>query len=118
MSEYLKQQKELIFDPILLWLNQYTETRVYGLFTLLVLGALFILHFVYISEKSSPWQNGFQESFYVKFKHEMGLHRIQSCNSYMETYNLIAQRIEYYCTQTDSRYRSFRISGEWEDYFT
>lgn len=51
------------------------------------------------SEKSSPWQNGFQESFYGKFKDEMGLHRIESCKSYMEAYNLITQRILYYKTQ-------------------
>lgn len=51
------------------------------------------------SEKSSPWQNGFQESFYGKFKQEMGVHRIQSCSGYMEAYNLIAQRIEYYNTR-------------------
>jgi transposase InsO family protein len=51
------------------------------------------------SEKSSPWQNGFQEFFYGKFKQEMGNHRIQSCSSYMEAYNLIAQRIEYYNTK-------------------
>lgn len=51
------------------------------------------------SEKASPWQNGFQESFYGKFKDEMGLYQIQSCSSYMEAYNLIAQRIEYYNTK-------------------
>jgi len=51
------------------------------------------------SEKASPWQNGFQESFYGKFKDEMGLHRINNCSNYMEAYNLIAKQIEYYNTQ-------------------
>ena len=51
------------------------------------------------SEKASPWQNGFQESFYGKFKEEMGLHRFNSCSNYMEVYNLIAQRIQYYNTK-------------------
>ena len=48
------------------------------------------------SEKCSPWQNGFQESFYGKFKKEAGYYRIQSCRTYMEIYNLIVQRIQYY----------------------
>ena len=51
------------------------------------------------SEKASPWQNGFQESFYGKFKDEIGLRRINNCSNYMEAYNLIAGRIEYYNTQ-------------------
>jgi putative transposase len=51
------------------------------------------------SEKSSPWQNGYQESFYGKFKQEMGLYRIQACKTFMEAYNLLTQRIEYYNTR-------------------
>jgi putative transposase len=51
------------------------------------------------SEKASPWQNGFQESFYGKFKDEMGLFRINNCSNYMEAYNLMAKRISYYNTQ-------------------
>lgn len=48
------------------------------------------------SEKSSPWQNSYQESFYGKFKKEMGCYRIQSCRTYMEVHNLIVHRIQYY----------------------
>jgi putative transposase len=51
------------------------------------------------SQKASPWQNGFQESFYGKFKDEMGLHRLNNCSNYMEAYNLITQRIQYYNTK-------------------
>lgn len=68
------------------------------------------------SEKSSPWQNGFQESFYGKFKDEIGLHRIQSCSSYMEAYNLIAQRIEYYNTRrihTSIKNRPVSFYNQW-----
>jgi putative transposase len=51
------------------------------------------------SEKSSPWQNSYQESFYGKFKDEMGLDKIQACSNYMEVYNLITKRINYYNTK-------------------
>jgi putative transposase len=48
------------------------------------------------SQKSSPWQNGYQESFYGKFKQELRLYRLNSCNSYLEAYSLILRQIEYY----------------------
>lgn len=48
------------------------------------------------SAKSSPWENGCQESFYGKFKDELKLYRLDYCNSYMEIYNLLAGQIHYY----------------------
>lgn len=48
------------------------------------------------SKKSSPWENGIQESFYGKFKHELKLYRVSYCQSYMEAYNLIVNQIDYY----------------------
>jgi len=46
------------------------------------------------SKKSSPWENGIQESFYGKFKHELKLYRVSYCQSYMEAYNLIVNHID------------------------
>jgi len=51
------------------------------------------------SNKSSPWENGCQESFYGKFKYELKLYRLNYCNSYMDIYNLMITRINYYNNQ-------------------
>lgn len=48
------------------------------------------------SKKSSPWENGTQESFYGKFKDELKLYRLNYCYNYMEAYNLIVSQIDYY----------------------
>ena len=48
------------------------------------------------SQKSSPWQNGYQESFYGKFKQELRLYRLDNCDSYLEAYSLILKQIDYY----------------------
>lgn len=51
------------------------------------------------SKKASPWENGYQESFYGKFKQELQIHRLQACNSYIEIYSMIAEQINYYNNQ-------------------
>jgi len=51
------------------------------------------------SNKSSPWENGCQESFYGKFKYELKLYRLNYCNNYMDIYNLMINRINYYNNQ-------------------
>jgi transposase InsO family protein len=48
------------------------------------------------SAKSSPWQNGYQESFYGKFKPELELELLPYGSSYLEMYNYIANQIDYY----------------------
>ena len=48
------------------------------------------------ANKASPWENGYQESFYGKFKQELRIYRLAYCQNYMEIYNLIATQIDYY----------------------
>lgn len=49
------------------------------------------------SNKSSPWQNGFQESFYSQFKLELGnINRFTDLGQFIEA---IHQQIHYYNTQ-------------------
>lgn len=50
-----------------------------------------------VSTKSSPWQNGYQESFYGKFKQELG--SINNCQSLGEAITVIASQINYYNTK-------------------
>lgn len=49
-----------------------------------------------MSKKSSPWENGFQESFYGKFKQELELKELPKHTSFAELYNYIANQIDYY----------------------
>ena len=51
------------------------------------------------SAKSSPWENGVQESFYGKFKDELKLYRLNNCNNFIEIYNMLASQINYYNTK-------------------
>ena len=48
------------------------------------------------SNKASPWENGFQESFYGKFKVELELENLHKDSSYGDLYNYIANQIDYY----------------------
>ena len=54
------------------------------------------------SAKSSPWENGYQESFYGKFKLELEFHLLpyqattQANATYADIYNYIANQIDYY----------------------
>jgi putative transposase len=48
------------------------------------------------SAKSSPWENGFQESFYGKFKPELELHLLPFGSTFVDMYNYIANQIDYY----------------------
>jgi len=50
-----------------------------------------------VSTKSSPWQNGYQESFYGKFKQELG--SLNQCHSLGEAISLIVSQINYYNTK-------------------
>ena len=52
---------------------------------------------VSMSDKSSPWQNGKQESFYGHFKHELG--RLSEYRTQGELIEAIAMQISYYNTQ-------------------
>lgn len=47
-----------------------------------------------MSEKASPWQNGYQESFYSGFKLELGHPKIYS--NLGELVEAIARKIYYY----------------------
>lgn len=50
-----------------------------------------------VSDKASPWQNGYQESFFGKFKDELGnLDRFETVGEMIEA---IYQQIHYYNTQ-------------------
>lgn len=49
-----------------------------------------------MSAKSSPWQNGFQESFYNNFKLELEFDKLPKHLSYGEIYNYISNQIDYY----------------------
>lgn len=49
-----------------------------------------------MSAKSSPWQNGFQESFYNNFKLELELDNLPKNLNYAQIYNYIANQIDYY----------------------
>jgi transposase InsO family protein len=49
-----------------------------------------------MSAKSSPWQNGFQESFYNNFKLELEFHSLPKNLNYAQIYNYIANQIDYY----------------------
>lgn len=49
-----------------------------------------------MSKKSSPWENGFQESFYSQFKLELG--NINRFNSTLELTKEINKRIQYHNT--------------------
>ena len=47
-----------------------------------------------VSDKASPWQNGYQESFFGKFKDEVGdLNRFETIGQLIEA---IYQQIYYY----------------------
>lgn len=47
-----------------------------------------------VSDKASPWQNGYQESFFGKFKDEIGdLNRFETVGQFIEA---IYQQIHYY----------------------
>jgi putative transposase len=49
---------------------------------------------VSVSDKGSPWQNGYQESFFGRFKAEMGdLNRFETVGEFLEA---IYQHIHYY----------------------
>jgi transposase InsO family protein len=48
------------------------------------------------SNKASPWENGFQESFYGKFKVELELQNLHKDSTYGDLYNYIANQIDYY----------------------
>ena len=48
------------------------------------------------SAKSSPWENGYQESFYGKFKLELEFHLLPYQATYADIYNYIANQIDYY----------------------
>jgi putative transposase len=50
-----------------------------------------------VSTRSSPWQNGYQESFYGKFKQE--LESLNNCQSLGEAITQIATQIRYYNTK-------------------
>lgn len=52
---------------------------------------------VSMSKKASPWENGYQESFYGKFKLELG--SIQSCKTTGEAVAKIHTQIAYYNTR-------------------
>ena len=47
-----------------------------------------------MSKKSSPWENGFQESFYGKFKLELG--NLNTYNSEIEAIEAIVLQLHYY----------------------
>jgi putative transposase len=49
-----------------------------------------------MSAKSSPWENGFQESFYNNFKLELEFDKLPKNLTYVEIYNYIANQIQYY----------------------
>lgn len=49
-----------------------------------------------MSAKSSPWENGFQESFYNNFKLELEFDKLPKNLTYLEIYNYIANQIQYY----------------------
>jgi putative transposase len=49
-----------------------------------------------MSKKSSPWENGFQESFYGKFKDELELNMFPRHAGFAELYNYITNQIDYY----------------------
>jgi transposase InsO family protein len=49
-----------------------------------------------MSQKSSPWQNGFQESYYNNFKLELELNLLPKNLTYTELYNYIENQIDYY----------------------
>jgi putative transposase len=61
-----------------------------------------------VSTKSSPWQNGFQESFYGKFKQELG--SLNQCISIGEAITKIATQIRYY--NTKRLHTSIRMAPE------
>lgn len=48
------------------------------------------------SAKSSPWENGFQESFYGKFKPELEIHKLPYGTTFIDLYNYICNQINYY----------------------
>jgi putative transposase len=48
------------------------------------------------SAKASPWENGYQESFYGKFKPELELNQLPYGSTFMDLYNYMANQIEYY----------------------
>jgi putative transposase len=47
-----------------------------------------------MSKKSSPWENGFQESFYGKFKPELG--NLNMYNSEIEAIEAVILQLHYY----------------------
>ena len=47
-----------------------------------------------MSKKSSPWENGFQESFYGKFKQELG--NLNNYNTEIEAIEAIVLQLHYY----------------------
>jgi putative transposase len=52
---------------------------------------------VSVSDKASPWQNGYQESFFGRFKKEFGdINRFETTGEMIEA---IYQYINYYSTK-------------------
>jgi putative transposase len=49
-----------------------------------------------MSSKSSPWENGFQESFYNNFKLELELQNLPKNLNFTQIYNYIVNQIDYY----------------------
>lgn len=50
------------------------------------------------SDKGSPWQNGFQESFYREFKVELQAKQLDRFNDLGELLEAVAQQLHYYNT--------------------
>jgi transposase InsO family protein len=48
------------------------------------------------SAKASPWENGFQESFYGKFKPELELEKLPTNSTFADIYNYISNQLDYY----------------------
>lgn len=51
------------------------------------------------SDKGSPWENGFQESFYRPFKLEIGARKLDRFGDIGELMEAIAKQMRYYNTQ-------------------
>jgi transposase InsO family protein len=51
------------------------------------------------SAKSSPWENGYQESFYGKFKPELEIQHLPYGSTFLDLHNYIANQVDYYNTK-------------------
>ncbi len=49
------------------------------------------------SDKGSPWQNGFMESFFSRFKDDLG--NLRQCTDLSQLHEVIALQVHYYNTQ-------------------